>query len=478
MNKHQQKIVIMFLMPIFILAIFKLVWPDQAISTQENRALQQRPTFSWNSFINGSFGRDTEKWFADQFPFRDTLIKVNNSVKELMSFSFTNDQVTLIQGPANDLGSGEILIDDEIIETIEAKPLETSEPSPDPSDSTTDESMPDSTEQATENTDSDPIETTAKETTEETTAAPTEPVPPPPGVEGEVADYSAVIVVNNVAMEIYGFSQSKSDHYAELINRLAAKTESAQVYNLLAPTAIEFYSPEKYHSLSSSQAVAIDNTYSHLSPAVRSVDAYSELAANWQDYIYFRSDHHWTALGAYYGYRAFATAAGFEPLSLDELAHGSIEGGFLGSLYRYTQSNVLAATPDTVNYYEPPVVVTGMAYQDSTMQNGRSIELIKKSANTKNQYLAFIEGDHPLAHFNTSTKNGRSVIVIKESYGNAFVPYLASHYENIYVADPRSINMDLPAFVQGNNINDIVVINYTFAVSNSKWVDGFSKMIG
>lgn len=477
MNKHQQKIVIMFLMPIFILAIFKLVWPDQAISTQENRALQQRPSFSWNSFINGSFGHDTEKWFADQFPFRDTLIKVNNSAKELMSFSFDDDQVTLIQGPANDLGSGEILIDEEITETTEAQPLETSQSSPDPSESTTDESMAETTDPATENTDSATVETTTKETTEETTDAPTEPVPPP-GVEGEVADYSAVIVVNNVAMEIYGFNQSKSDHYAELINRLAAKTESAQVYNLLAPTAIEFYSPEKYHSLSSSQAVAIDNTYSRLSPVVRSVDAYSELAANWQDYIYFRSDHHWTALGAYYGYRAFASAAGFEPLSLDELAHGSIEGGFLGSLYRYTQSSVLAATPDTVNYYEPPVDVTGMAYQDSTMQNGRSIELIKKSANTKNQYLAFIEGDHPLAHFNTSTKNGRSVIVIKESYGNAFVPYLASHYENIYVTDPRSISMDLPAFVQGNNINDIVVINYTFAVSNSKWVDGFSKMIG
>jgi hypothetical protein len=70
------------------------------------------------------------------------------------------------------------------------------------------------------------------------------------------------------------------------------------------------------------------------------------------------------------------------------------------------------------------------------------------------------------------------VIVIKESYGNAFVPYLASHYENIYVADPRSISMNLPVFVQDNNINDIVVINYTFAVSNSKWVDGFSRMIG
>lgn len=477
MNKHQQKIVIMFLMPIFILAVFKLVWPDQAVSIQENRALQQRPAFTWNSFIDGSFGRETEKWFADQFPFRNTLIKVNNTVKELMSFSFSDDQVTLIQGPANDLGSGEILVDEGTAEVPETMPSETTEKIIDPSDNHSGDSTSDGSDPASETTPPASIETTTQETTIETTAVPTEQATPP-GVEGEVADYSAVIVVNNVAMEIYGFSQSKSEHYAELINRLAVKAESAQVYNLLAPTAIEFYSPEKYHSLSSSQAAAIESTYSHLAPEVRSVDAYSELAANWQDYLYFRSDHHWTALGAYYGYRAFASAAGLEPVALEALTHGSIEGGFLGSLYRYTQSSVLAATPDTVDYYEPAVTVVGMAYQDAAMQNGRSIQLINKTANTKNQYLAFIEGDHPLAHFTTSTKNGRSVIVIKESYGNAFVPYLASHYENIYVADPRSISMNLPVFVQDNNINDIVVINYTFAVSNSKWVDGFSRMIG
>ncbi|NLW12095.1 MAG: hypothetical protein GX028_08795 [Clostridiaceae bacterium] len=476
MNKHQQKVVIMFLLPIFVLSAFKLVWPDQAISAQENRSLQQRPVFSWSNFIDGSFGRDTEKWFADQFPFRNTLIQVNNSVKELMSFSFDDDQVTLIQGPANDLGSGQILTDDDPAETLAPEPsVSNAGGQNDPSETSNDQvdNEPDTTESSVV-----PAETSELDKTETTVApAPVEPLPTP-GVEGEVADYSAVIIVNNVAMEIYGFSQSKSDYYAELINRLAAKVDSAQVYNLLAPTAIEFYSPEKYHSLSSSQAVAIDNTYSRLSPEIRSVDAYSELAAHWQDYIYFRSDHHWTALGAYYGYRAFAAAAGIEPVPLEALTHGRIEGDFLGSLYRYTQSSVLAATPDIVNYYEPAVTAIGTAYQDVSMQNGRSIELINKTTKTKSQYLAFIEGDHPLAHYNTSTKNGRSVIVIKESYGNAFVPYLASHYENVYVADPRSINMDLPAFVQDNNINDIVVINYTFAISNSKWVEGFNKMIG
>ncbi|MDN5314549.1 MAG: hypothetical protein PWP10_3299 [Clostridiales bacterium] len=480
MNKHQQNIIIMFLLPIFILAVFKIIWPDREVSEQENRRLQTRPVFSWSGFFDGSFSTDVEKWFADQFPFRQVLIDVNTNVRSLMSFSFADDHVTLIQGPANDLGNGQILTDFNSSEQTNNSEQIITE--------TSSEQTTTTTENETEETEpvSD-IETDETETPTITESEPaiseTQPQPTPeqkplPGVDGPVDNYSAVIIVNNVAMELYGFNQAKADHYADLINRLAERTPDSQVYNLLAPTAIEFYSPEKYHTLSSSQSSAINHVYSKLSPTVRTVDAYSKLAANWQDYLYFRSDHHWTALGAYQGYAAFAEAAGVEAVSIEAMTHGAIEGGFLGSLYRYTQNNDLKNNPDTVYYYEPSVNVAGLAYTDSEMSGGREIELINKNPGNKNQYLAFIEGDHPLAHFQTSVKNGRSVIVIKESYGNAFVPYLSSHYENIYVADPRNITMDLPDFVSRHQIQDIIVINYSFAVSNQKWVDGFSRMIG
>lgn len=479
MNKRNQAIVIAFIIPIYLLSVFKLVWPDRSVSEQENRRLAQKPALSWASIASGQFTSDFESWFTDQFPFRNFFMDVNNRTETMLQLNIGDEPIVLIQGPVNDLGTGEQLFQDGDETVGPSEPDDIQEgPETDPSlnPDLTKGSDPDHSNNPLTNPDSTRNEAETQTPIETTRVRPA--VTPPPEIDAPVENYSAVIIVNKMAMEIYGFNQGKADTYIALINQLQARLPNAQVYSMIAPTSIEFYAPAKYSSLSSSQKNAIDYVYSGLDPSVRTVDVYSWLYANWQEYIYFRSDHHWTARGAYHGYEAYCQAAGLTPVPLSDFIPGTIPGDFLGSLYRYTQSADLKSNPDRVDYYEPQTLAEGFAFQDSLLTNGRTIELIKKNTSQSSQYLAFIEGDHPIARFSTSLQNGRKVLVVKESYGNAFVPYLANHYQEIYVVDPRKIQMNLPAFIHLHNIQDVVVVNYSFGVSNKSWVEGFAALIG
>lgn len=466
MNRQYQKIVLCFLLPLYVLGVIKLVWPVRAVSAKENRSLQQMPAFSLDHLADGSFTRDFEAYYTDQFPFRDFFIQINQKARETMQLSFGQDDISLILGPGNDLGQGENI---EHAETEIFASQTTATGTTDPTAAT-----------APLDTAAETTAVAAATTAAETTAVPVEttiPVPLP-GVEAPVENYSSVIIVNGAAMELYGFNQAKSDAYAQEINRLHERAPEVQLYSMLAPTSIEFNSPEKYHAMSNSQKAAIQYVYDLLSPDIRKVDTHSQLAAHWQEYIYFRTDHHWTGLGAYYGYVAFAQQAGFEPTPLESMTPGVVEGDFLGSLYKYTNSSKLAENPDHVEYWQPPVQVAGFAFDDATMTVGHKVRLLFTDIKSSNKYLAFIEGDNPLVQFKTSTANGRKIMVIKESYGNAFVPYLVNNYEEVYVLDPRKITLDLPAYLRQQGIQEVVVINYTFAVGNKTWNDGFKAIIG
>lgn len=117
---------------------------------------------------------------------------------------------------------------------------------------------------------------------------------------------------------------------------------------------------------------------------------------------------------------------------------------------------------------------------ESTAYNGY---VISSKVSNKNKYLAFISGDTPLMHIKTDVGNGKKIVVIKESYGNAFVPFLVNHYEEVYVVDPRKYSgkdkpdFDLPAFVDEHAIDDVLVIDYPLVVSSESYVNILRNII-
>ena len=85
---------------------------------------------------------------------------------------------------------------------------------------------------------------------------------------------------------------------------------------------------------------------------------------------------------------------------------------------------------------------------------------------SSNKYLAFLGGDHGVTKITTDAPGNRSIVVIKESYANAFVPWLCNNYKTVYVIDPRQINVNLANFVKTNSIDEVLFLNYMFIPTN------------
>ena len=321
-----------------------------------------------------------------------------------------------------------------------------------------------------------PVETTEATTAEPTTVEQTTELP----TIGEWTVTKSIVVTSNSAMEMYSIAKERLTNYANVINTFAAKVPDRKVYCLLAPIQIAFYGPDEYRTGSHSQPDGINIAYSALSPNVTSIDAYTELSKHTNEYIYFRTDHHWTARGAYYAYKAFCNKNGFNCTPLENYETGRLDN-FVGTMYNYTQAQVLVDNPDYVEYFMPIVSAEGQYFSNAAMNDGRTLRIISTDITARgSKYMCFIQGDKALERIVTSNQNGRKILVIKESYGNAMVPFLLENYNEVFVLDPRQDgvkDMNLPQFVIDNGINEVLFINYVFAPSNKTYMNALTNIV-
>jgi len=219
--------------------------------------------------------------------------------------------------------------------------------------------------------------------------------------------------------------------------------ETIRVFNLLVPSHVEFL-PERYSADVAKQRGPIDNINYWLGArGVIPVEAYDILAERAStEYLYFRTDHHWTALGAYYAYIAFTRAAGLEPINIYNYTEFAIPN-FIGSYVTNTPSRAVLNSPDTLYYYR--------------LNNGTTFSRSLFSR-ASGGYRLFLGGDHDLLDFTSSNKNGRTLIVIKDSYANAFIPWAAPHYERIVVIDPRHYKGGISRFLRNSAEADVDVL--------------------
>ncbi|MDR0905589.1 MAG: hypothetical protein LBN00_05370 [Oscillospiraceae bacterium] len=276
----------------------------------------------------------------------------------------------------------------------------------------------------------------------------------------------SVLSADDGLAEIFAFDGAAAADYAAALNAYRAELgENVRVFSLIAPTRIEFMEP-KYSRISDSELDAIRAVNAGLSDGITPVDAYSALAEHSDEYIYFRTDHHWTARGAYYAYRAFADAAGFVPLGLDDYSVGRLDG-FLGYLYNFAPSAAVASSPDYIEYFTCNGALT------------TSPELLKlPAAGEKTEYRVFLGGDYDELTIETSVKNGKTAVVIKDSYANCLVPWLAPHYERLVLLDPRSFEGSALEKIReyGDADIDLLFVNYVFSTSFADFAQLIDEM--
>ena len=290
------------------------------------------------------------------------------------------------------------------------------------------------------------------------------------------------IRVDNQAFDLCGFDQGTAAAYAKLVStaadRLAGQTK---VYSLPIPTAYGITLPDDIRQqlpVYVDQQKSIQTIFSNMSGNVVQANCYDNLMRHRDEYLYFRTDHHWNGLGAYYAYEAFCQAKGVTPYSLDQREKVTFDG-FLGTLYRGNGQDPQLLPADTVYAYKPHSQSATMVYydKDGTSTKWPIISDVSQWA-ASSKYSTFAGGDHPLTVFqNPEATDGSVCIVVKDSFGNALLPYLVDHYSTIYEIDFRYWKGDLVAYAKEQGADDLIFANNVMTISTGLLVGSLSNII-
>ena len=426
----------------FVVGLMFFIRPDKSVS--EKRLLTEFPEFTISSFLDGSFFSQVSLWFSDTYPGRDTLIAADQSLKSVYGIKTS----TMMVGG----GTGD---DIPIVEEDE--------------DESTEVASADTGDDTSEGGEGESTESGESEGSEEAEATPT----PQPKVEVDPPDAEAMqaaiqsqiqqglYVKNGAAYSVYYFNQNACKIYTDALNKAAEKLAGqANVYSILVPNQSGAMLPEdELKSLGGSDQIQAIQYYYSLYDNVTGIKTIETLREHNDEYLYFRTDHHWTQLGAWYVYRNFCEAKGWTPHELSEF-ETMVFTPFLGTFYSELGNAEMAANPDTVTAYVPNGT-NDMTFWDT---NGQEIKwhVIEDVStwNNSSGYYCYIGGDKPMSIIeNPNITDGSSCLVLKESYGNCFVPFLVDHYQTIYIVDFRYANVNVVNYVQEKGIKDLIVMN-------------------
>lgn len=392
-------------------------FPRSTYSKLEKRELATFPAPSLEAITKGKYTDSVSSWYSDSEPFRDVFMLFNTKINDLKRISTGKDNITFHAAANNPEAEGH-----------------------------DDSGQQDSDEYVNEFT----------------------------ADENAKISNSGIIVVgegeNVRALMAFGGGPKSGTEYARAANVYKeAFGNAVNVYCMVVPTAISYYCPEKAKSFSHPEKPTIDNIYAHLAADVKPVDIYPVLGKHAAEDIYLRTDHHWAPLGAYYAAQKFAEVA---KVPFRDLANYEkvVVHGYVGSMYGYSGDIAVKNAPEDFVYYVPKDIrytTTYITYSidahyrvtaESKPHQGKYFYYYKNG----NAYCNFMGGDTKITQVRTATKNGRRLLVIKDSFGNALPGYLFYSFEEIHVVDGRYFKKNLKDYVAENKITDILFCNNSF----------------
>ena len=292
---------------------------------------------------------------------------------------------------------------------------------------------------------------------------------------GTWINYSSGIIVDNAGFEVCGFDDNTASTYANLLNKVAdALVGQTKVYSLAIPTGYTIMLPNDIQAKMNyiSPVTMTEKLDGYLNSNVTTVYCADNLLRHRNEYIYFRTDHHWNGKGAYYAYEAFCETKGIQPYTMAQREE-VVREGFIGSLYEFSNGHTALSQPDTIYAYKPYCTSATMVYYD---RNGKANNwpIISSASN----YNLFAGSDQPLAVFtNPEVTDGSVCIVVKESFGNALLPYLVDHYSTIYEIDYRYWTGDLVSYAKQVGADELIFANNLGMISTSIMVAKLANII-
>ncbi|WP_373218058.1 DHHW family protein [Ruminococcus sp. 5_1_39BFAA] len=252
-------------------------------------------------------------------------------------------------------------------------------------------------------------------------------------------------------------SQSRLNATVNSITGFAARHPELRQYALIAPNAVNILSDK----LPASAPAQNQNPYLNASKdamenaGITFIDVRDTLTQHKDEGIYYRTDHHWTTQGAYFAYLKAA-----EEMNLDTASVSyeklPVSYSFQGTLS--AKSGFRSNEKDEMDVFLPrdSSLSSVVTYVDQQKKSASfySTEQLKG----RDKYALFFDGNHPKVIINTPVEENRTLLVLKDSYANCFIPFLVQHYRTIVMVDPRYYYGDLEELIQVENIQEVLYL--------------------
>ena len=400
------------------------------VSYTEKRTLTRFPEFTLPRLVSGEYLQGITLWFSDTFPGRETWLNVSAGIQNLY-------------------GSSDVYVAPALpdVQDVQEEPAQPEKP----------ETAPVSPQEETQPQETAP----ATNATEEQKWG---------GVDAGAAEEigkGAVIQIGDSAFNQMGMNEGLCKRYGQSLSRLAELLPDVRVISAPAPTAVGvMVEPQYLENLNCAQQDLVQNTlHENMSDAVVKVDVFSNLVSHNSEYIYFRTDHHWTALGAYYAYQAICQATDQTPAPLDSFTPWD-QGTFTGSLYGQARWPHKLKKDDCIAYI-PQGDITMMVKDKGSFQEMPLLRDMTKG-NENEKYVTFLSSDHALCEItNNSLPEGTACLLVKDSFGNCLAPFLTQNYHKVYAMDYRKYGVSgLKYFVENNEVQDVIFSPYLIATQS------------
>lgn len=280
---------------------------------------------------------------------------------------------------------------------------------------------------------------------------------------GKKESNGVYILDDMLIQKIEGYNPATPERSITAINNFAEDNPDIKTFVMIVPTSAEIYKeklPENAPNVE--QKETIEEFYSAMSGKITTLDAYSALNAEKDGYIYYRNDHHWTTAGAYCAYSATIKKMGHTAVPMSEFNIEHASSDFKGTLYSKAVYDGVDA--DVLDIYHNK---GGNSIDEVIVQTGLSEDVyddlyFRDYLEVKDKYSVFCGSNQPIVTIKTNNENGGKLLVIKDSYANCYVPFLAQHYSEITMLDMRYIDTKYENIVNIDEYDQALFL-YNFA---------------
>lgn len=276
---------------------------------------------------------------------------------------------------------------------------------------------------------------------------------------GKVEENGVYLGKNGYLMEAFNApSQTQYDATVNAMTSFAQKHSDLKQYALIAPNSVNILKSNlPAFAPTDDQNPWIDNLKDSLTSAgVAFIDIRDTFTDHKTEDLYYHTDHHWTTLGAYYAYLQAAAVMGIDTSS-DSYDKAPVSQTFKGTLS--AKSGFRSSETDELDVFLPNgdnTLSSVVNYVDEQKKSASFYDTSK--LNTRDKYALFFGGNHAQIKISTPTESNNTLLVLKDSYANSFVPFLAQHYRKIIMIDPRYYYGDLEQLLQVENVQEVLYL--------------------